>query len=363
MTPSTLPEPYQHPDTLTPLPDHLAAAVAQLVASSKRTNTLRAYQSDLQAFSAWCRDHGRPALPATPETVAAYLAANLDRLKLTTLRRHLSSISKAHEISGHANPVRSSLVADTVAGASNTHPAEPDRAPGLTPEQLIAVLATIQTSETVVAWRHHYEPGQRPTQVRADWERPLLAGLRDRALLLTGWCAALRRSELAALTWRQVKLLPNGDAVLTLYSSKTDKTGAGQHAPLAAEPDQPALCAVAALLAWRTACEQHPWNGGAEPDQPVFRQINRHGTLSAAGLTPHSVGQIITQRSAAAGLSGITGHSLRRGLIQAAHLAGVSDSTVMQTSRHRSVTMLRTYQDTAGLTERAASRGLLTNLR
>lgn len=361
MTPNTLPQPYQHHDTVAPLPDHLAAAVRELVASSKRPNTVRAYLSDLQAFSAWCRDHDRPALPATADTVAAYLADNLNRLKLSTLRRHLSSISKAHEIAGHANPVRSSLVADTVAGAANTHGAEPDRAPGLTPAQLVAVLAAIDTSETVHGWRYHYEPGQLVTQVPHEYERPLAAGIRDRALLLVGWCSALRRSELAALTWRQVKQQPNGDMVLTLHGSKTDKTGTGQLAPLAAEPAHPDLCPVAALLAWRTVCEQH--GRVIEPDQPVFRQIDRHRHLLPNGLSPHSVGQIITQRSAAAGLSGITGHSLRRGLIQAAHLAGVEDSTVMQTSRHRSVTMLRTYQDTAGLTERAASRGLLTNLR
>ena len=364
MTPNTLPQPYQHPDTVAPLPDHLAAAVAGLVASSKRPNTLRAYRSDMAAFSTWCTKHGRPALPATPDTVAAYLADNLDRLKLSTLRRHLATISKAHAISGLANPVHSPLVAESLTGAANDHPAKPHQAPGLTPEQLAAVLDAIATSETVVTWKHHYQPGQIATQVRADHERPLLAGLRDRALLLVGWCAALRRSELAALTWGQVTQQPTGDLVLSLLGTKTDRKNTGQQAPLAAEPAHPTLCPVAALLAWRTACDTYAWDGGgSEAHQPVFRQINRHRRLLPAGLSGQTVGQIISTRCAAAGLPGMTGHSLRRGLIQAAYLAGVEDSTVMQTSRHRSVTMLRTYQGDAGLTERAASRGLLTHLR
>jgi len=89
----------------------------------------------------------------------------------------------------------------------------------------------------------------------------------------------------------------------------------------------------------------------------VFPAVNKHGHLGEA-MTPQSVGVIISERSAAVGLRGYTGHSLRRGLIQAAYEAGKSDSEIMQTSRHRSVNMLRTYQDSAGLVKRAASRGL-----
>ena len=92
----------------------------------------------------------------------------------------------------------------------------------------------------------------------------------------------------------------------------------------------------------------------------MFRAVNRHGHLSGDGLSGHTVGLIVAQRGAAVGLHGLSGHSLRRGLIQAATLAGKSDSQVLQTSRHRSVGMLRQYQGDAGLLERAASRGLLS---
>ena len=37
--------------------------------------TLRAYATDVANFHAWCTKYGFTAMPATPETVGAYLAA------------------------------------------------------------------------------------------------------------------------------------------------------------------------------------------------------------------------------------------------------------------------------------------------
>ena len=112
-----------------------------------------------------------------------------------------------------------------------------------------------------------------------------------------------------------------------------------------------------ALQAWQAAC------AAVSPDlikadQPVFRQVSRYGVLGGA-LSGHAINQIVNSRGAAVGLAGFTGHSLRRGLAQAAHAAGVGDSSIMQTTRHRSVNQLRTYQGDAGLLLRAASKGLL----
>ena len=50
-------------------------------------NTLLAYRSRWRSFEGWCRDAGRVALPATAQTVAAYLThLAVDRgLKATTV--------------------------------------------------------------------------------------------------------------------------------------------------------------------------------------------------------------------------------------------------------------------------------------
>ena len=48
-------------------------------------STLAAYRADVAAFEAWCRQNGCQALPATPETVGAYLAAKGQGYALSTL--------------------------------------------------------------------------------------------------------------------------------------------------------------------------------------------------------------------------------------------------------------------------------------
>jgi hypothetical protein len=76
------------------------------------------------------------------------------------------------------------------------------------PPQLLDVLDACPTTKT---WK------TRPAE-------PHLAGLRDRALLLVGFFAALRRSELAALAVDQLAEHPNG-LVLSLPRSKTNQYG------------------------------------------------------------------------------------------------------------------------------------------
>jgi Phage integrase, N-terminal SAM-like domain len=70
----------------------LPEAVASYVRDSLAENTRRAYQSDLRHFEVW-----GGSLPASPQTVAAYLAAHADCLSVTTLIRRLATLSKAHQ--------------------------------------------------------------------------------------------------------------------------------------------------------------------------------------------------------------------------------------------------------------------------
>ena len=312
------------------MPADIAASISDAIKASKRPNTLRAYQSDLAQFSSWCSDHGWQALPAQPEMVAAYLVEQRKHLKLSTLRRHLATISKAHQIAGLDSPCKAPVVTEVIRGLLNQYPEPANRAAAMTPEHLRTVLGGIRSAD--------------------------LAAFRDRAILLTGWCAALRRSEIAGLLWGHISHEPDG-MVLTILGSKTDKAGTGQQAPLAAESKAGKVCPVRSLQAWQAACAAVSPDL-IKPDQPVFRQISRYGSLGGA-LSGHAINQIVISRGAAVGLAGFTGHSLRRGLAQAAHAAGVGDSSIMQTTRHRSVTQLRTYQGDAGLLLRAASKGLL----
>jgi hypothetical protein len=74
------------------LHDPLDDRVAFYVDAARSSATRRAYAFDMAAFSAW---GGR--VPASPETVASYLAASAS-LAAATLRRRLAAIADAHQI-------------------------------------------------------------------------------------------------------------------------------------------------------------------------------------------------------------------------------------------------------------------------
>jgi integrase len=78
-----------------------------------------------------------------------------------------------------------------------------------------------------------------------------LRGRRDRALLLVGWAAALRRSELVALEVADLSFELEG-VVLTIRRSKTDRDGAGA-AVAVPFGEEVATCPVAALRRWLAA--------------------------------------------------------------------------------------------------------------
>lgn len=321
----------QHSLTLSTLPPELVQQVDTLRRASKAANTRRAYASDWARWAAWCADRGLPALPASAQAVAAYLADHAGVLSVSTLRRHLSSISKAHQVAGHQSPCRNAYVGDALAGLRRNHGATPDAAPPLLAADLRRTLAAVAG--------------------------PSPADLRDRALLLVGWAGALRRSELAALRWGNVKQHPDG-LVLQVEHSKTDHAGVGQSVAIPRQAN-PEHCPVQALDLWRQTCATALGAEAVADDQPVLRRVHRNGTVLAGGLSGQSVAGVIQRRTAAVGLSGHRGHSLRVGLIWEASRAGVADSALMQTTRHAGVGMLRRYQRDAGLMDRAASKGLL----
>src|ERR1700730_12870108 len=143
--------------------------------ASKAPSTLRAYRSGLADFQSWCEAHEAPWLPATPASIALYVShlAGAGR-SVATIQQRMVAISQAHQLavplpSPTSHPeVRAPLAG--IRGAVGT--AQRRKAPLVTSE--LRRLAGVA--------------GPTP-----------LADARDRALLLLGFAAALRRSELAAL--------------------------------------------------------------------------------------------------------------------------------------------------------------------
>src|ERR1700729_1998707 len=73
--------------------------------ASKAAATRRVYQKDFARFTAWCDQRRIPPIPAAPETVAAFLAAEAARgIKPATIGRRVAAIRYAHKLAGCDDP-------------------------------------------------------------------------------------------------------------------------------------------------------------------------------------------------------------------------------------------------------------------
>jgi integrase len=303
----------------------LGDRVRDFVAASKAPETLRAYRTDWTAFTGWCDQHGLDALPASPETIAAYLTDLVGVLAIATLQRRLSSIAQAHKGAGHESPTRAEIVRTTWRGIRRTFGVSSTKKAALETADIRAMVGTL---------------GDR------------LIDVRDRAMVLIGFASAMRRGEVTALDVEDIAVVPEGMAV-TIRRSKTDQEAKGTTLGLPYGSD-PATCPVRAYQAW---LERSGITAGA-----VFRQVDRHGrwrdgdTVVATGneggrIGGRAYGERVKLLASRVGHdpSTIGGHSTRRGFITSAARARVLERDIMRHSRHRSLAVFRGYIEDAGL--------------
>jgi integrase len=291
-----------------PLPAPTLERVREFIRASKAESTLRGYRSDWRDFCSWCGVRNLGALPASPETVASYIAECAERLKVGSIQRRLNAIAEAHKAVGVDPPTRHATVVNTMKGIRRSLGTAPvQKAPALTDDVRAMVDAT--DGSTI--------------------------GARDRALVLLGFAGAFRRSELVGLDVEDCAFSKDG-LTITLRRSKTDQQGAGRKIgiPYGSNPD---TCPVRTVLAW---VEAAGLTGG-----PLFRSVNRHGKVHPGRLSGIDVARVVKKLVGRAGLdpARFSGHSLRAGHATSAAMAGASERSIMNQTGHRSVQMVRRY--------------------
>jgi integrase len=276
--------------------------------AGRSASTTAAYTSDWADFEKFCAGHGLVALPAEPATVALYLTDQADRFKPSTIARRAAAISVAHKRAGHDSPTADGRVREITKGIRRV----------LGVAQRVASPAGIGEVRRMVA--------HLPTN---------LAGARDAAVLLIGFASALRASELVAITVDDVRDREAG-LVITIRRSKTDQEGAGREVAIPFGRD-PQTCPVSALRRWLTEA--------GISEGPVFRAVNRHGSVSPSPLSPRSISLIVQRSARAAGLdpAGFSAHSLRAGFATTAAANGASERSISTQTGHRSMEVLRGY--------------------
>ncbi len=205
---------------LVPLPDADLARAATYARQALAPATLAAYAADWADFSAWCQSRGVPALPAAPTAVAAYLAALAGTHAGATLRRRLAAIGRAQRMAGHPWSGSHPALRDTLAGIARQHG---------TPQRRAAALGTAEIRKLVATCTDG------------------LTGTRDRALLLLGFAAALRRGELVAVQREHLTYTAEGLRLL-IPRAKADQQGRGAELGIP-RGRKPETCPVRALEA------------------------------------------------------------------------------------------------------------------
>lgn len=294
--------------------------------AAKSPATLRAYRTDFEDFTRFCEEHHLAHLPATPTTVALYIADRASSLRSATITRRLTSITKAHQAAGFEESPASShhfVVSETLKGIRRSiGTAQQGKAPLLTSDIRRIVACCPKT----------------------------LGGLRDQALILVGFAGAFRRSELAAIDCAHLSFTKDG-LVIDLRRSKTDQEATGRKVGIPFGTDEE-TCPVRALRRW--LAESSTTSGA------VFRGVNRHGKLGRRGLHKDCVGWILKRAARRAGLKPepLGGHSLRAGCVTQAALNGVSERDIMRQTGHKSAEMLARYIRIGEIFTRNAAAGL-----
>ncbi|AID35019.1 integrase [Mesorhizobium sp. USDA 4775] len=316
-------------------PSHLPAHLAGLadrardyVEAASSTNTRRAYASDWKHFCAWARRQGLEVVPPEPQTVGLYITAcasgkatgDKKPNSVSTIERRLSSLTWNFAQRGQPLDRKDRHIATVMAGIRNKHAAPPRQKEAVLPEDLIAMLETL--------------------------DRGTLRGLRDRAMLLIGFAGGLRRSEVVGLDCGRdqtedgrgwLEILDKG--MLLRLRGKT-----GWREVEVGRGSSDTTCPVVALETWlKLARIAHG---------PLFRRVTGQGKVVGADrLNDQEVARLVKRTALAAGVRGdlpegersklFAGHSLRSGLASSAE---VDERYVQKQLGHSSAEMTRKYQ-------------------
>lgn len=284
-----------------------SALVASYSAAAQSDSTTRSYDMDIRHFKL----HGG-AIPATPTMVAEYLARFAATLAVATLQHRMIAIHREHTDHGLQSPVVHPLVRKTMKGIRRTLGIRQRRVTALVKDDLLEMC------------------------VHVDQQMPMKAA-RDKALILTGFAGAFRRSELVALKYEDMTRFDGGIELL-LRRSKTDQEGAGRTVFIPVASGN--RCPVKALDHWLALA--------GISSGPLFRPINRHDHIvGSKGLTPQSVALIVKaavrKTSGEEAARNVAGHSLRAGYCTEAATIGLQPYQIREQTGHKSDATLSRY--------------------
>ena len=286
-------------------PQH-EAEIIDIIAQGRSESTRAIYEDNFRFFQLWALEQDLPYLPASQQSIELYILHLRDREhKMATIELRISSIKAMHKAFVRPFP-QIPHFSEIMRGLRRDIGVKQRQARPITLELLSRGLSK---ETTVMAHR-------------------------DRALLLTGFAGAFRRSELVNLCVKDIEFRDEG-MLITIAKSKTDQMGVGRQVPIHSSLSD-FLCPVKNLKQWlqKTGIQEGL----------LFRNVNK-GDKIGSSLTGRSVNRIVKKcvQNAGEDSSLYSGHSLRSGYATEAARRGAHSYQIMMVTGHRSDSMVRRY--------------------
>lgn len=253
-------------------------------------NTIRAFRADFEEFIAFCKSNKARALPASPETVAAFVDETTKRnIASASIRRKIVSIGSVHRLLELTDPTKAGCVKLALRKMHRSLGRACKQAHPINQETLEKMLSACKTQDSASK----------------------LIALRDKVLLMIAYDTLARRSELVSLRFEDLEH-SHTNAGIYLRKSKVDQEGRGRWLPISQKT-------LNLIKAWQEIIDVT--NG------PIIRAINAQGFSDRLGAG--QVGRILKKLAKKANLpecaaKNISGHSLRVGAAQDWAVKGIS---------------------------------------
>ena len=316
----------------------------EVLSSSLACNTLVAYEKGWGRFEDYCAGKALDPLSVTPDEVIDFLielATDTSPLSgkilsMGTVMLYRSAINKKYFNAGLVSPANDPKVNDALKGLTRIRGAACRRVKALREYHIQKMLDRCEQKAAVPATR--------------------LIGLRDAALIVTGFAGALRRSEICGLTVNDITIINSNSRqqpqkmFITIRQSKTDQEGRGQKI---AVPEGRRLKPVQRLRTW---LDESGITGGY-----VFQTMRRGGSLRGLPMHHSDVARLVKHYAGQIGLdeTEIAGHSLRAGFVTSAAVHRARLDKIMDITRHTNPAMVMRYiRDTESFKDHAGEKFL-----
>ena len=287
--------------------------------SSKASNTVRAYKSDLNDFEIFCAQNGFKSLPSEPKIVSMYLThLSTKDAKMSTLKRRLVTIGVIHRLKGYYLDTKHPAIIENIMGIKRRK-------------------GSVQKSKKPILINYL----KKIINVIDEQDKDEIKKFRDRSIILIGFSGGFRRNEIVSLDCDDLDFVPEG-LKINIKRSKTDQFGEGFTKALPYF-DSSQYCPVVSL---KKFIEISKITAG-----PVFRRFVKGSKLSENRLTDQTVALLIKEYLNLAGIDSknYSGHSLRSGFATSAAESGVEERSIMAMTGHKSTEMVRRYIKEANL--------------